>query len=150
MANSAEAVVKTIETQKSVRYVDPPGSCPAQGLYSHAAKVAAGDLYFIAGQLAVDNDGHIVGKGDFEAQFRQVFQNMGVVLDGLGISFDHVAKFTTYFVHSQDIESFMKLRAEMFPKLFKGGKFPPNTICVIDRLVKEDFLLEVEAVARSA
>ena len=51
-----------------------------------------------------------------------------------------------YFVHSQDIEKFMKLRAELFPKLFRG-KFPPNTICVIDRLVKEDFLLEVEAVA---
>jgi enamine deaminase RidA (YjgF/YER057c/UK114 family) len=74
---------------------------------------------------------------------------MGTVLAGLGITFDEVAKFTTYFVHSQDIEKFMRLRAELFPKIFKG-KFPPNTICVIDRLVKEDFLLEVEAVARAS
>ena len=71
-----------------------------------------------------------------------------MVLEGLGVSFDHVAKFTTYFVHSQDIEKFMALRAERFPKLFRG-KFPPNTICVIDRLVKEEFLFEVEAVARA-
>jgi enamine deaminase RidA (YjgF/YER057c/UK114 family) len=131
----------------SVEYIDPPDAPPAQGLYSHAARVSAGDLYFIAGQLAVAKDGRIVGKDDFEAQFRQVFENLDTVLRGLGVSFDHVAKFTTYFVHSQDIEKFMRLRRELFPKIFKTGKFPPNTICVIDRLVKEDFLLEVEAIA---
>lgn len=132
-----------------VTYIDPAGAPPAQGLYSHAAKVSAGDLYFIAGQLSVGPNGAVVGKQDFEAQFKQVFDNLETVLSGLGVSFDHVAKFTTYFVHSQDIEKFMALRAELFPKLF-SGKFPPNTICVIDRLVKEDFLLEVEAVARGA
>jgi len=132
-----------------VRYIDPPGASPAQGLYSHAARVPAGDLYFIAGQVAVDERGNVVGKHDFEAQFDQVFGNLGVVLEGLGVSFDDVAKFTTYFVHSQDIEKFMNLRAKLFPRIFKTGKFPPNTICVIDRLVKEDFLLEVEAVARA-
>ena len=132
-----------------VHYIDPPGAPPAQGLYSHAAKVPAGDLYFIAGQVAVDERGNVVGKHDFEAQFDKVFSNLGVVLEGLGVSFDDVAKFTTYFVHSQDIETFMKLRAELFPKIFNGGKFPPNTICVIDRLVKEDFLLEIEAIARA-
>ena len=131
-----------------VTYIDPPGAPPAQGRYSHAAKVRAGDLYFIAGQVSVDAAGAVVGKHDFEAQFRQVFHNLGAVLGGLGVSFDHVAKFTTYFVHSQDIEKFMALRTELFPKLFKGA-YPPNTICVIDRLVKEDFLLEIEAVARA-
>ena len=134
---------------KNVQYIDPPGAAPAQGLYSNATRVAAGDLYFIAGQLAVGDDGSVVGKGDFEAQFKRVFENMGTVLSGLGITFDEVAKFTTYFVHSQDIEKFMVLRQQLFPKIFKNGKFPPNTICVIDRLVKEDFLFEVEAVARA-
>lgn len=134
---------------KNVQYIDPPGAAPAQGLYSNATRVSAGDLYFIAGQLAVGDDGSVVGKGDFEAQFNRVFENMGTVLSGLGITFDEVAKFTTYFVHSQDIEKFMVLRQQLFPKIFKNGKFPPNTICVIDRLVKEDFLFEVEAVARA-
>ena len=119
-------------------------------MYSHAAKVATGDIYFIAGQLAVGNDGELVGKNDFEAQFLRVFENMRTVLAGMGLTFDHVAKFTTYFVHSQDIEKFMALRAEHFPKMFKSQVFPPNTICVIDRLVKEGFLFEVEAVARAA
>ena len=134
---------------KNVQYIDPPGAAPAHGLYSNATRVAAGDLYFIAGQLAVGDDGSVVGKGDFEAQFNRVFENMGTVLSGLGITFDEVAKFTTYFVHSQDIEKFMVLRQQLFPKIFKNGKFPPNTICVIDRLVKEDCLFEVEAVARA-
>lgn len=134
----------------NVTYVNPEGAPPAQGLYSHAARVASGDIYFIAGQLAVSNSGEIVGKNDFEAQFLQVFENMGMVLKAMGMTFDHVAKFTTYFVHSQDIEKFMALRAKHFPTFFKSKVFPPNTICVIDRLVKEDFLFEVEAVARAA
>jgi enamine deaminase RidA (YjgF/YER057c/UK114 family) len=107
-------------------------------------------LYFIAGQLSVDNSGNIVGKGSFEAQFNQVFANLKAVLDGLGLTFDHIVKFSTFFVHSQDIESFMRLRKQNFQTFFKTDKYPPNTILVVDRLVKEEFLLEVEAVARAA
>ena len=92
-------------------------------------------------------DGGAVGKQDFEAQFRQVFTNLGDVLKGLGSDFNSVLKFTTYLVHSQDIEKFMVLRRELFPKLFAGSAYPPNTLLVIDRLVKEDFLIEVEATA---
>jgi enamine deaminase RidA (YjgF/YER057c/UK114 family) len=55
-------------------------------------------------------------------------------------------EFTTYLVHSQDIEKFMELRAAYFPKIFGKQPYPPNTLLIVDRLVKEDFLLEVEAV----
>jgi|SRR6185312_5526290 enamine deaminase RidA (YjgF/YER057c/UK114 family) len=133
----------------SVEYLDPPGTAPAQGNYSHVTRVKSGDLYYIAGQLAVDGSGNVVGKGDFEAQFRQVFSNMQDVLTGLGLTFDNIVKFNTYFVHSQDIDAFMRLRKETFRKFFSTEKYPPNTIAVIDRLVKEDFLFEVEAVARA-
>lgn len=134
------------EITSSVRYLNPPGACPAQGLYSHVG-TPDGKLMFIAGQLAVGADGGVVGKHDFEAQFRQVFSNLGDVLRGLDGDYTNVLKFTTYLVHSQDIEKFMKLRAEMFPQFFKGDVFPPNTLLMVDRLVKEDFLIEVEAVA---
>lgn len=133
----------------SVEYLDPPGTAPAQGNYSHVTRVKSGDLYYIAGQLAVDGSGNVVGKGDFEAQFRQVFSNIQDVLNGLGLTFDNIVKFNTYFVHSQDIDAFMRLRKETFRKFFSTEKYPPNTIAVIDRLVKEDFLFEVEAVARA-
>ena len=133
---------------RKVQYLNPEGACPAQGLYSHVGKVDSGPLLFIAGQLAVDARGAVVGKHDFEAQFAQVFDNLGAVLKGLGASFDDVIKFTTYLVHAQDIDKFMKARADLFPKLFHGAAYPPNTLLVVDRLVKEEFLIEVEAVAR--
>lgn len=131
----------------TIQYLNPPGACPAQGLYSHATRVPAGPTVHIAGQLAVGKDGEVVGKNDFEKQMRQVFSNLGDVLSGLGLGYNHVIKFTTYLVHSQDIETFMRVRAELFPKLFGGNKFPPNTLLMIDRLVKEDFLIEVESIA---
>ena len=130
-----------------VWYENPPGAGPAQGLYSHVGFVQGGTLAFIAGQLAVGADGNVVGKGDFRAQFRQVFSNLGDVLRGLGTDYRKVIKFTTYLVHSQDIELFMQERKTLFPTLFGSEPYPPNTLLIIDRLVKEDFLIEVEAVA---
>lgn len=130
-----------------VRYENPPGCAPAQGLYSHVGLIQGGTLAFIAGQLAVGADGTVVGKGDFRAQFRQVFSNLGDVLRGLGGDYSSVVKFSTYLVHSQDIDIFMQERRALFPSLFGSEPYPPNTLLVIDRLVKEDFLIEVEAVA---
>jgi enamine deaminase RidA (YjgF/YER057c/UK114 family) len=130
-----------------VRYDNPKGTAPAQGLYSHVGLVTGGSLAFVAGQLAVGPSGEIVGKADFERQFEQVFHNLGDVLSGLGVDFNAVVKFTTFLVHSQDIEKFMKARATLFPKLFNSTAYPPNTLLIVDRLVKEEFLIEVEAVA---
>lgn len=140
---------KTQDMSDSVQYVNPEGACPAQGLYSHVGVPAdAGKLYFIAGQLAVADDGSVAGKHDFDAQFHQIFKNMEQVLKGMGCTFDDIVKFTTFLVSEQDIAHFMRLRAELFPKIFKGPLFPPNTLLVVKRLVKEDFLLEVECIAQ--
>lgn len=136
-------------THTDIRYVNPEGACPAQGLYSHATYTPGGPLYFVSGQLSVAPDGSVAGRGDFSAQFRQVFDNLGAVLKGLGCEFDDIVKFTTFMVHSQDIEVFMKLRKELFAQIFTGPLYPPNTLLVVDRLVKEDFLLEVEAVVQA-
>src|SRR4051794_40780332 len=133
-----------------VEYINPEGAGPPQGLYAHVGKVTSGSLLFVAGQLAVGANGEIVGKHDFDRQFAQVFDNLGTVLKGMGVGYDDVIKFTTYLVHSQDIERFMKERAALFPKIFKGPLYPPNTLLMIDRLVKEEFLIEVEAIVRAA
>ncbi|MBO0750805.1 MAG: RidA family protein, partial [Bradyrhizobiaceae bacterium] len=93
-----------------VWYENPPGTAPAQGLYSHAGTSTGSRLVFVAGQVSVNNHNEIVGKGSFEQQFAQVFGNMGDVLRGLGCDFNSVVKFTSIFVHSQDIAPFMRLR----------------------------------------
>lgn len=134
----------------TIEYSNPPGAGPAQGLYSNVTVVPAGPTVFIAGQLSVGKDGGVVGKNDFVAQMQQVYSNLGDVLRGLELGYNNVIKFTTYLVHSQDIDTFMRVRAELFPELFGGDQFPPNTLLMIDRLVKEDFLIEVEAVAYAA
>ena len=131
-----------------VQYLNPPGLGPAQGLYSMCTLLPAGsDTYHIAGQLAVGKDGNIVGVGDFKAQFHQVFTNLGDLLKVLGEDFNSVVIFRTYLVHSQSIPIFMQERKALFPKLFKTSDYPPNTLLMIDRLVKEEFLIELEAIA---
>jgi len=130
----------------NIEYLNPPGTCPAQGLYSHVTRVQASTLYYVAGQLAVGPDGAVVGVDDFDRQFQRVFENLSDVLTGIGCRFADVIKFTTYLVHSQDIARFMRCRAVLFPTLFDADVFPPNTLVVVDRLVKEEFLIEVEAV----
>ena len=72
---------------------------------------------------------------------------MGAVLEGVGSDWSRVVKFTTYLVHSQDIPAFMRLRREVFPTLFGAEPYPPNTLLVVERLVKEEFVFELEAVA---
>jgi enamine deaminase RidA (YjgF/YER057c/UK114 family) len=131
------------------RYLNPHGTCPAQGLYSHVGRADGGAVYCVAGQLSVGSDGSVIGKGDFDTQFQQVFANLGAVLTGLNADFNDVVKFTTYLVGSNTIERFMTLREILFPTLFAGASFPPNTLLVISRLVKEEFLLEVEAVVQA-
>jgi enamine deaminase RidA (YjgF/YER057c/UK114 family) len=133
-----------------VWYENPPGTAPAQGLYSHTGTSTGSRLVFVAGQLSVNMDNEVVGKGSFEQQFAQVFSNMGDVLRGLGCDFNSVVKFTSIFVHSQDIEHFMRLRQELFPRIFAGPLYPPNTILVVDRLVREEFLFELEAIVAVA
>src|SRR5215472_14096548 len=130
-----------------VKYRNPSNLAKPLGAYSHTAKAKGFELLFIAGQVAVSETGELIGKGDFAAQTRQVFSNLGRALEAEGLGFDSVAKFTTYLVDSQDLETFMAVRKELFSKIYPRGEYPPNTLLMIDRLVGEEFLIEIEAIA---
>jgi enamine deaminase RidA (YjgF/YER057c/UK114 family) len=116
------------------------------GQYSHMTRVKAAEFLFIAGQVGL-KPGADKASADFEAQCAQVFANLGAALASQGASLANVVEFTTYLVHSQDIAKFMAFRTREFPKLFAGGVYPPNTLLIVDRLVREEFLIEVSAVA---
>jgi enamine deaminase RidA (YjgF/YER057c/UK114 family) len=132
------------------QYNNPSGLAKPLGAYSHIARARATELLFIAGQLAVNEAGELVGKGDFAAQMRQIFDNLGRALETEELGFANVTKFTTYLVHSQDIEAFMTVRKELFARIYPGGQYPPNTLLMVDRLVDEQFLIEIEAIAAVA
>ena len=117
------------------------------GQYSQMARVKASEFLFIAGQLATDKEGRCVGLGDFDAQCSQVFANIEAALASQGATFANVVESTTYLVHSQDIARFMAYRLREFPRLFVNGRYPPNTLLIVDRLVQESFLIEVATVA---
>jgi enamine deaminase RidA (YjgF/YER057c/UK114 family) len=133
---------------KAVTYLNPPSSTPPAGMYSHVARMAPGELAFIAGQVAVDRSGTSVGVGDLAAQVNQVFVNLGDILKDLGAGFTEVVQLTTYLTSADSLPAFMSARTVLFPKLFPGGAYPPNTLLIIDRLVKPEFLIEVAAIAR--
>ncbi len=126
---------------------NPAGLGRPLGQYSQIARVRTSELVFIAGQLAADTAGNIVGADDFDAQCAQVFANIGVALAAVGAGWSNVVQLTTYLVHSQDIANFMAYRAREFPVMFPTGAYPPNTLLIVDRLVQEPFLVEVQATA---
>jgi len=115
------------------------------GQYSQLTRVKASEFLFIAGQVGVDEAGK--APAGFDAQCALTFARIGDALESQGASFANVVEFTTYLVHSQNIADFMQYRSREFPRLFPGGAYPPNTLLVIDRLVREEFLIEVSAVA---
>ena len=110
------------------------------GQYSHLTRVRnASETLYIAGMVAPGDE--------FDAQCTGVFRQIEAALKSAGAGWANVAQFTTYLVHSQDIPRFMAWRLREFPKLFAGGKYPPNTLLIIDRLVGEQFLVEVQTIA---
>jgi enamine deaminase RidA (YjgF/YER057c/UK114 family) len=117
------------------------------GQYSQITRVKASEFVYIAGQLATNCEGAIIGADDFDAQCAQVFANIETALKSVGAGWGNVVEFTTYLVHSQDIPRFMTYRKREFPKFFPDGAYPPNTLLMVDRLVQEPFLVEVKTIA---
>ena len=117
------------------------------GGYSVGMTVNAGRLVYVAGQVGVNTAGELVDPGDAAAQTRQVLQNIGGVLEAAGAGFSNVVEFTTYVVGRSSVQGFIDGRNQVFPDIFPNGDYPPNTLLVVDGLVREEFLVEIKAVA---
>jgi reactive intermediate/imine deaminase len=117
-----------------------PGLSEPVSHYTDA--VRGGNLLFISGCVPLDADGNLVGAGDVVAQARQVFTNIGLILEAAGASFADVVKVTNYLTNIDDRPLINPVRQEFF-----GDARPASTLVEVSRLVSPDFLLEVEAVA---
>jgi len=110
-------------------------------LYSHVVVVEGQHTIFIAGQLARDGQGNVVGKGDMRAQIRQVGENLKAALAAAGATLNDLVKTTTYVT---DIDAFFQhvdVRMEYF------GALPTSTTVEVRRLAHPDYMVEVEAIA---
>lgn len=131
----------------SPEMLQPAGLPAPLGQYSHVARARPEQLIIVAGQVALDERGELVGQDDFEAQMRQVFHNLERALTGVGAGLSNVMKFTTYLTRAEDLEAFRRVRQDLFAELYPEGRYPANTLLVVTRLVSSAFLVEIEAIA---
>lgn len=115
------------------------------GTYTHVVAAEGKRLIFISGQIALDAQGQLVGKGDLRAQTKQVFENLKIALASVGAGFSDVVK-TTMFVVNYKAEmrpALVEVRSQYLPK----ENPPASTLAGVTALAREELLLEVEAIA---
>jgi enamine deaminase RidA (YjgF/YER057c/UK114 family) len=129
---------KIMSEQTNVRFINqaPLG-------YSHIVEVRGGRTLYIAGQLALDKDGNLVGRDDFRAQVEQVFANLQARLEEVGASFNNVIKLNYYLTDASDLLPVREVRNNYINR----ENPPASTLVVVKQLVREEYLIEVEAIA---
>ncbi|MGO8947034.1 MAG: RidA family protein [Ktedonobacterales bacterium] len=111
--------------------------------YSHVVTVTGGQTIYVAGQVALDAAGNLVGPGDFRLQAQQIFENIKTALDAVGADFRHVVKLNMYVVDRTQLPMLREIR-----DLYINTQAPPaSTLVEVRSLAQDGFLLEVEAIA---
>lgn len=104
--------------------------------------VIAGNTLYVSGLVATDEAGNVVGEGDVVEQARQIFRNLGRILDAAGATPAQVAKVTIFMRDVGQRPLINPIRQEFF-----GAHRPASTLVGIAELVRPEYLLEIEAVA---
>ncbi len=114
------------------------------GLYSQLVKVDVGDATFLylAGQVAEDKDGNVVGKEDLTAQAEQIYKNIEAILATEGAGLSDIVRATTYITDMWQRSVISDIRKRLFPVN------PPATSLVeVSALAGDEWLIEVEVTA---
>ncbi|MFE9099469.1 RidA family protein [Actinomadura geliboluensis] len=131
------------DPRSGIRQVDAPGLAPGPG-YSHAVSAdLPGRLVAVSGQIALDAAGNLVGPGDLEAQTRQVFANLEAALAAAGARWEHVVRLGYFLRDAGGVGVVRAVRAEFVPE----GVAPAASLVEVSRLVRDDLLVEIEALA---
>ena len=125
-----------------VKRTNPPTLSKPTG-YMHVVEVTGpGKTIYIAGQIALDKDGNVVGAGNMKAQAEQVFKNLQAALESAGAKFSDVVKMNTYVTDMEQAPAVREVRARYF-----GDTVPASTLVQVVRLARPEFLLEIEVIA---
>jgi enamine deaminase RidA (YjgF/YER057c/UK114 family) len=115
------------------------------GTYSHLARVPAGaQLIVVAGQVGIGPDG---AAGDFEDQCDRAFANVAAALEAADAGWADVIQTMTFLTRREDRPRLREWRNAMYARHFPDGRYPPNTLLVVDALATDDLLIEVQAIA---
>lgn len=134
---------KTIYPLPGSRQVAREGNFAGPVSFSNGVKVSGGEMVFVSGQLAFDENMALVGKGDISAQTRQVLENIGKVLRAAGGSFKDVVRVTVFV---KDITQFRAIH-DVRLQYFDADNLPASTMVEIREFVHPDALIEIDAVA---
>jgi reactive intermediate/imine deaminase len=124
--------------------MNPDSVATPGGNYSHAVRIDTGDgaLLFVAGQVAFDRDGHLVGEGDMARQTDQVFENLRAILEANGGSFENVVKISTFMTDIGRLAEMAEVR-----RRYLADPPPASTTVEVAALFRPEALIEVEVVA---
>ena len=132
----------------SITLIDPQG-LPKVAFFQQVSIATGSRLVFIAGQVAWDTDGTLVGEGDLAAQVEQSYLNVGAALAEVGGSFGNIVKLTNY-VTNWTVDKMPLVqdgRARACAKLGVTKFMPPGTLIGVAALFVPEHLIEVEAIA---
>ena len=111
--------------------------------YTHVVEVTGpAKTVYIAGQIAFDKEGKIVGAGDMAAQAEQVFKNLQSALEAAGAKFSDVVKMNTYITDMAKAPAVREVRARYF-----GQTAPASTLVQVVALARPELMLEIEVIA---
>jgi enamine deaminase RidA (YjgF/YER057c/UK114 family) len=127
------------------RYLNPEAVFEPR-FFTHTVAVSApAKLVYVSGQVSFDRDGKVVGEGDMAAQTHQVFRSLAANLEAAGATWRDVVKLNAYMVdlNPETLRAYRDARE----RYLDAAALPASTLVGVERLVHEDLLLEVEAVA---
>jgi reactive intermediate/imine deaminase len=124
------------------RFLTPATLSPPFG-YSHVVEARAGTIVYISGQVPLDTNGELVGAGDFEAQTRQVFENLTRALEAADASWGDVVKLDYFLRDVSEIATVRAIRDEYLDT----ANPPASTLVEVSGLFRPDVLVEIQAVA---
>lgn len=130
---------------KLVQAVNPPTLARPVG-YSHAYEAQGGRTLYLAGQVAFDKDGQVVGEGDLVAQFRQACENLRVVLVSRGGQMNDIVKLNLYVLSKADYKAKAREIGAVYREYF-GKHFPAMTLVEVKSLYDDGCAIEIEGVA---
>jgi len=141
--NSANQDQNT-KRQTEKQFLNPSDLHPTAG-YTHVVTANQGKMIFVAGQVALNKQAELVGKGDLRAQTVQVFENLKAALVAAGATFADVVKMNIYVPNYKPTD--VPVIREVRSKYVSKEKLPAATLVGVQSLVREDFLIEIEVIA---
>lgn len=131
-----------MSANERMQFKNPENLPPTFG-YTHVVETRSDVTIYISGQVPLNKEGQLVGAGDLAVQTTQVFENIKLALEAAGVDFHNVAKLTFFLTDMSQMATVREIRDG-----YINTVNPPASSAVeVRRLINEEMMIEVEAIA---